>query len=490
MSDHHHHHHDKGTGVQRISLDTLRLKKVSLKGRRILVLGLGESGLAMAKWAARQDVASLRVADSRAVPPNVDALRAAVPGAELVAGPFAAATFADIDLIAISPGVPVQTKEVQEAVARGVALVSEIELFAWAINVQRPRPQVLAITGSNGKTTTTTMAGDMCRWAGKCVAVAGNIGPSALDALMDAIDRNELPQVWVLELSSFQLETTSSLNPDAAVVLNVSEDHLDRYAGMNEYAAAKQRVFQGGGIQIINRDDPVVRAMASRERDIITFGSGKGKGDFDLGLIEAAGGLWIANGDERLLRISELPVAGLHNVANAMAAMALCGAIGVQVYPLLLALKNFKGLPHRVEKVAEIDSVNFYDDSKGTNVGATLAAINGLGGVGGKVVVILGGEGKGQDFLPLKGALAAHGRAVALIGRDAETIAVAIDGCAVPLQRCGDMEEAVRWCAAQARPGDAVLLSPACASFDMYRNYAQRGETFVAAVRALEGKGV
>lgn len=491
MSDHHH-HHDKGAGVHRISLDTLRLKKVSLKGRRLLVLGLGETGLAIAKWAARQDVALLRVADSRLSPPNVEALRAAVPAVELVTGPFVAATFADVDLIAISPGVPVQTKEVQDAMARGVQVVSEIELFAWAINAQRPRPQVLAITGSNGKTTTTTMAGDMCRWAGKRVAVAGNIGPSALDALMDAIDRKELPQVWVLELSSFQLETTSSLNPDAAVVLNVSEDHLDRYAGMADYAAAKQRVYQGDGIQVINRDDPAVRAMAVSGRDMITFGSGKGKGDFDLGLIEAVGGLWIANGDERLLRVSELPVAGLHNAANAMAAMALCGAIGIQIFPLLLALKNFKGLPHRVEKVAEIGGVSYYDDSKGTNVGATLAAINGLGGVstgGSKVVIILGGDGKGQDFSPLKAALAAHGRAVALIGRDAENIAAAIDGGALPLQRCADMDEAVRWCATQAQAGDVVLLSPACASLDMYRNYAHRADVFVAAVRALEGKG-
>lgn len=492
MSDHHH-HHDKGAGVHRISLDTLRLKKISLKGRRVLVLGLGETGLAMAKWAARQEVAFLRVADSRLAPPNVDALRAAAPDAELVCGPFAASSFADIDLIAISPGIPVQTKEVQEAVARGVQLVSEIELFAWAINAQRPRPQVLAITGSNGKTTTTTMAGDMCRWAGKRVAVAGNIGPSALDALMDAIDRKELPQVWVLELSSFQLETTASLNPDAAVVLNVSEDHLDRYTGMDDYAAAKMRVYQGDGIQVINRDDHYVRGMVSPGRNVITFGFGPGKGDFDLGLIEAAGGLWIAHGDERLLRTDELPVDGLHNAANAMAAMALCGAIGIQVYPLLLALKNFKGLSHRVEKIAEIDGVTFYDDSKGTNVGATLAAINGLGGAGRtgrKIVIILGGDGKGQDFSPLKAALAAHGRAVALIGRDAESIAAAIAGGALPLQRCADMVEAVRWCAAQAQPGDAVLLSPACASLDMYRNYAHRAEVFVDAVRALEGKGV
>lgn len=273
-----------------------------------------------------------------------------------------------------------------------------------------------------------------------------------------------------------------SLNPDAAVVLNVSEDHLDRYADLDDYARAKKNVYQGDGVQIINRDDPYVRAMAEPERNLITFGSGAGKGDYDLGLIDAAGGLWIAHGSERLLRVSELPVAGLHNALNAMAAMALCGVIGLQIYPLLLALKNFRGLPHRVEKVAEIDGVDYYDDSKGTNVGATLAALQGLGR---PVAIILGGDGKGQDFSPLKAALSAHARAVALIGRDAVQIAAAIENCGVPIRHCADMSEAVRWCATQAQRGDAVLLSPACASLDMYRNYAHRAEVFVAALREL-----
>ncbi len=480
--DHRHDRHDKGAGVKRISLDTLRLRKKSLKGKRLLVLGLGESGLAMARWAARQEVALLRVADSRPQPPNVEALRAVAPAAELIAGPFTAALFDGIDLIAISPGIPAQTPEVSAAVARGVPLVSEIELFAWAINAQRPRPRVIAITGSNGKTTTTTMAGEMCRWAGHRVAVAGNIGPSALDALMAAEDRGELPEVWVLELSSFQLEATDSLAPDAATVLNVSEDHLDRYADMDAYAAAKRRIFQGDGVQVINRDDARVRAMALPGRDLITFGFDQGRGEFDLGLVEAAGGLWIAHKDERLLRLDELPVAGLHNAANAMAAMALCGAIGIQIYPLLLALKNFRGLPHRVEKVASIGGVDYYDDSKGTNVGATLAALQGLGR---KVAIILGGDGKGQDFSPLAAALARHARSVALIGRDAPAIAAAIADCGVPQRHCADMDDAVRWSAAQAQAGDAVLLSPACASLDMYRNYAHRAEVFVAAVNAL-----
>ena len=486
MNDLHHPHHpcgDDAAPVKPIAFAGLGLKKTSLKGKRLLVLGLGESGLAMAKWAARNG-AVVRVADSRDTPPNVDALRAAAPAAELVTGPFRPATFADIDLIGLSPGVPLATPLVQAAKGRGVPVVSEIELFAWAINAQSPRPKVIAITGSNGKTTTTALTGHMCQWAGKKVAVAGNIGPAALDALMAAQDQGALPEVWVLELSSFQLETTDSLAPDAATVLNVSEDHLDRYAGMEDYAAAKARVFQGEGVIVLNRDDPRVMAMGIPGRPFLTFGQGSAKNASELGLTEGVGGLWLMHGDERLLRVAEMKLAGLHNAANALAAMALCGAIGIQIYPLLLALKDFKGLAHRVEFVTEIGGVAYYDDSKGTNVGATLAALQGMGR---KVAIILGGDGKGQDFAPLEAALTAHGRAAALIGRDAELIATAVAGCGIPLQRCADMAEAVAFCAAAAQPGDAVLLSPACASLDMYRNYAHRAEVFVAAVQALPG---
>ena len=451
---------------------------MELKGIRALVIGLGESGLAMAKWLARQG-ALVRVADSRQAPPNVDALRTAVPGAELVTGAFADATFANIDLIAISPGVPVQTPPVQAALARGVPVVSEVELFAWGVRRFTPQARIVAITGSNGKTTTTALTAWLLNAVGVPAVACGNISPSALDALMEALDGSASPDVWVLELSSFQLETTQSLNADAATVLNVSEDHLDRYTGMDDYAAAKERVFQGNGVMLINRDDPRCRAWLRRDRKTVSFGLDPAPTSIDYGFADGA----IMRGSERLVALSSLKLAGLHNAANAMAALALCEAVGAKPAALVPALCAFKGLSHRVEFVAEINGVSYYDDSKGTNVGATLAAVQGMGR---KVALILGGEGKEQDFSPLKPALAEHARVVALIGRDAQLIGAAIDGCNVPVRFCSDLEDAVRWCAAQTQADDAVLLSPACASFDMFRNYAHRAEVFVGLVHTLQ----
>jgi UDP-N-acetylmuramoylalanine--D-glutamate ligase len=459
---------------------------MDLHGKLVLVIGLGETGLAMAKWLARQG-SRVRVADSRISPPNVEALRAAVPDAELLVGPFVESTFAGVVLIAISPGVPVQEAAIEQAVARGVPLVSEIELFVRGVRQLSPQAKLLAITGSNGKTTTTALTGVLCVAAGLKTGVAGNISPAALDALMSAIDANELPEVWVLELSSFQLETTHTLNADAATILNVSEDHLDRYSGMDTYAAAKARVFQHGGksvdgktgTMVLNRDDDRSLSNGRCGRKLVSFGLDPASRALDYGLQDG----WIMHGNERLIALSGLKMVGLHNAANAMAALALCEAVGIAPRQVLPALAEFAGLAHRVEFVAEIGGVSYYDDSKGTNVGATLAALQGLGR---KVGIILGGEGKGQDFSPLKQALAEHGRAVALIGRDAEAIADAVAGCGVPLQRCAGMAEAVRWCAAQVKPGDAVLLSPACASLDMYRNYAHRAEAFIEAVHDVE----
>ena len=451
---------------------------MELKGIRVLVIGLGESGLAMAKWLARQG-ALVRVADSRQAPPNVDALRTAVPGAELVTGAFADTTFANIDLIAISPGVPVQTPPVQAALARGVPVVSEVELFAWGVRRFTPQARIVAITGSNGKTTTTALTAWLLNAVGVPAVACGNISPSALDALMAALDGSASPDVWVLELSSFQLETTQSLNADAATVLNVSEDHLDRYTGMDDYAAAKERVFQGNGVMLINRDDPRCRAWLRRGRKTVSFGLDPAPTSIDYGFADGA----IMRGSERLVALSSLKLAGLHNAANAMAALALCEAVGAKPAALVPALCAFKGLSHRVEFVAEINGVSYYDDSKGTNVGATLAAVQGMGR---KVALILGGEGKEQDFSPLKPALAEHARVVALIGRDAPLIGAAIDGCNVPVRFCSDLEDAVRWCAAQTQADDAVLLSPACASFDMFRNYAHRAEVFVGLVHTLQ----
>ena len=455
---------------------------MNLNGKQALVLGLGESGLAMAKWLAREG-ARVRVADSRTVPPNAVELAAAVPGAELVVGPFAAATFAGVDLVAISPGLPVQEANVQAAIARGVPVVSEIELFAWAVRRLTPAAKIVAITGSNGKTTTTAMAGALALAAGRQAAVAGNISPSALDAVMAAQDADALPELWVLELSSFQLETTYRLNADAATVLNISEDHLDRYDGLDGYTAAKARIFKGCRVMVLNRNDDRSLAMGRCGKAIVSFGLDEPPRNADYGLVDG----WIVRGEQRLLAVSELKLAGLHNAANAMAALALLEAVGISPQSMLAALSDFRGLAHRVELVTSFAGVDYYDDSKGTNVGATLAAIQGMGADGRKLAIILGGDGKGQDFAPLKPALAAHGRAAALIGRDAATIEAAVDGCGIPLQRCADMGTAVGFCAEQAQPGDAVLLSPACASLDMYRNYAHRADDFIAAVRKREG---
>ena len=452
-----------------------------MKLNRVLILGLGESGLAMARWLTRQG-ATLRVADSREQPPYVDALRRFAPHAELLTGAFAEAALDGIDVVALSPGVPVQEALVQTALARGLPVVSEIELFARAVRELTPQAQLIAITGSNGKTTTTALTAHLLNAAGVPAVACGNISPSALDALMSALDAapaRPLPAAWVIELSSFQLETTHTLNAEAATVLNISEDHLDRYAGMDDYVAAKRRVFAGHGTVVLNRDDEYTGRWSGDARCVVTFGLDRPTRGDDFGLVDGC----IVRGEEKLIAVAALPIAGLHNAANAMAALALGAAIGIAPQRLVDGLRSFGGLPHRVELVAEIGGVGYYDDSKGTNVGATLAAVQGMGR---KVAIILGGEGKAQDFTPLKAVLAEHARAVALIGRDAELIAAAIAGHGAAERRCADLDEAVRWCAGECRPGNAVLLSPACASFDMFRNYGHRAEVFVAAVRRLE----
>lgn len=449
---------------------------MELRGKRVLVVGLGESGLAMAKWLHRQG-AIVRVADSRDNPPNVEALQQVAPGAELLAGPFAAETFVWPELVALSPGVPKATPEIAAVADK---LVSEIELFAAGVREQVSASLIVAITGSNGKTTTTALTAHLLDGAGVPAIACGNISPSALDALMDAQDSGALPQVWVLELSSFQLETTHHLHAAAATVLNLSEDHLDRYAGsLANYAAAKSRIFQGKGAMILNRDDDWSMANGRCGRKMITFGLNPAPRGVDYGFVDGA----IVRGKEKLVALAELQLSGLHNAANAMAALALCEAVGVAPSRLVAPLKTFKGLPHRVETVAEIDGVLYVDDSKGTNVGATLAAIEGMGR---PVAIVLGGDGKGQDFSPLKPALEKHGRAVALIGRDAAAIGMALEGSGVPARIVGDMESAVRWLAAQAAAGDCVLLSPACASLDMYKNYAHRAQVFIDAVKGLQ----
>jgi UDP-N-acetylmuramoylalanine--D-glutamate ligase len=453
-----------------------------LRGQTVLVIGLGETGLSLARWLSEQG-ASVRVADSRNEPPGAATLRKELPRARLHCGAFKDELLQGIDRIAISPGVPLAEPFVQRAIVRGIPVEGDIELLAQqlATNDYRRNTRVIAITGANGKTTVTSMVGEMCKAAGLDTQVAGNISPAVLDAL-SARDRQ--PQVWVLELSSFQLETTYTLDADAAVVLNVTEDHLDRYAGsMDAYAAAKARIFSGNGVQVVNREDVRSAAMTIHGRRQLSFGLNAPSGKDDWGVVREGDVIWLIQGAQKILRADELQVSGLHNVANALAALALCRSLGMPLQPLVRALKAFKGLPHRVEKVAEVNLITYFDDSKGTNVGATEAALKGLGK---PAIVILGGDGKGQDFSPLKEAVAQHARAAVLIGRDAPLIEKALQGCGKPVLKARDMDEAVRISTANAQPGDAVLMSPACASFDMYRSYLHRAEVFIAAVKKLQ----
>ena len=427
-----------------------------LVGRRVLVLGLGDTGLSLARWVEREG-GKARVADSRPNPPRQKDF-----AGELRTGVFTPALLDDVDVVCISPGLSLEDPVIRQAVAHNIPVLGDIELFAWYV-----REPVLAVTGTNGKTTVTALTGHLLRSAGVDCEVAGNIAPPVLQAFSSRLERGNAPKAWVLELSSYQLETTWSLRPAAAAMLNLSEDHLDRYATIDEYGAAKARIFAGAGVQVLNRDDPRSMAMAQSGRKVVTFGL-DARGDFGV-----ANGKLI-HGSREILSVDQLGIRGSHNVANALAACALVSVLGVDPVP---GLKTFKGLPHRLQLVATRRGVEWYDDSKGTNVGATAAALRGLGR---KCVLILGGDGKGQDFSPLKEPVRQFASRVLLIGRDAPLIEKAVGG-----EHCRTLEDAVRRAAELAEPGQAVLLSPACASFDMFRDYKQRGEIFAAAVKGL-----
>jgi UDP-N-acetylmuramoylalanine--D-glutamate ligase len=459
------------------------LSPLSSLDRKVLVVGLGDTGAACVRWLIEHD-AQVRATDTRAEPPHAQHLREAFPEVKLTLGGFNDADFSWADLIVASPGVALATPALQAALAAGKEVVGDVELFARTIKGSQAK--VIAITGSNGKSTVTTLVGHLCAAVGLETVVAGNIGLPVLDALDNRETLCRAPDVWVLELSSFQLETTTSLHPDAATVLNISQDHMDRYSGLDDYAAAKARVFAGEGVQVLNREDPLVMAMAIPGRAQWTFGIGDGEphAPDQFGLTTRKDRLWLCEGEEALLPVDKLPIAGLHNAANALAALALCRAIGLPYAGLIPALKTFEGLPHRVQRVTEVAGRVFYDDSKGTNVGATVAALLGFTQ---PVVLIAGGDGKGQDFSPLHDAVK-HARAVVLIGRDAPLLAAAI-GDAAPVFRAETMEEAVTLAFQQSKSGDAVVLSPACASWDMFRNYAHRAEIFIAAVEVLKAVG-
>jgi UDP-N-acetylmuramoylalanine--D-glutamate ligase len=494
---------------------------MNYEGKTALVLGLGESGLAMAQWLARCG-ARVRVADTREQPARLSALADAVPAAEFVGGEFTAALLDGVDFVAVSPGLA-PNRELAEigpaAAERGIPVWGEIELFAQALAALKASqgydPKVIAITGTNGKTTVTSLTGLLCRRAGLSTRVAGNISPAALDVLREVIDADDLPQAWVLELSSFQLHTSFSLNPHAATVLNLTQDHLDWHGSMAAYAADKARIFGADTARVLNRDDATVMGMGAPNVSVVTFGTGEPDAPGSFGLVSERGVLWLANASpaeepdrkpkkgqpaepvelfvNRLMPADALRIRGLHNASNALAALALCRAVGLPLAPLLHGLRDYQGEPHRVELVASIDGVEYYDDSKGTNVGATVAALEGLGKSFGEsdrqILLIAGGDGKGQDFSPLAGPISRYVRAVLLIGRDAPALRAAIEPSGVPCFDLDDLPTAVRRAAGLARggekAGDVVLLSPACASLDMFTNYAHRAQVFVDAVREI-----
>ena len=540
-----------------------------LQDLHVLILGLGASGLAMARWCARHG-AQVTVADTREAPPQLAALRRDVASAQFVAGPLGAQLVQCTSVRAVyrSPGLmPTEVALVLDAArAIGVPVGGELDLFAQALadlaqstdavpalevnaeaavgdhavdvpeepidvaeeggeegdgpppSVPAPpaqtgyHPAVLAITGTNGKTTVTSLTGQLVERAGKTVAVAGNIGPTLLDTLAAHMDAGSLPQVWVLELSSFQLDSATGFEPTAATVLNLSQDHLDWHGSMQAYAAAKARIFGARGLMLLNREDPAVMAMlpapvkAKLQRPVVrthlTFGADMPQRPGDFGLELVNGMAWLVRaleadetrkrrrGEEeelhiqRLMPADALRIRGRHNAVNALAALALAQAAGCSLGPMLFGLREYRGEPHRVESVAVVQGVEYFDDSKGTNVGATVAALQGLG-ADRQVAVILGGEGKGQDFTPLAAPVARYTRAVVLIGRDAALIRTALQDTGVVLDEAASMAEAVQQANRRAHAGDAVLMSPACASFDMFDNYEHRARVFCEAVQTL-----
>ncbi|NER63906.1 UDP-N-acetylmuramoyl-L-alanine--D-glutamate ligase [Pseudomonas sp. MAFF212427] len=437
-----------------------------------IVVGLGKSGMSLVRFLANRGIA-FAVADTRENPPELATLRRDYPQVEVRCGELDVEFLCRADELYVSPGLALATPALQLAAARGVKLSGDIELFA-----RHAKAPIVAISGSNAKSTVTTLVGEMAAAAGKRVAVGGNLGTPALDLLDDAIE------LYVMELSSFQLETTDQLNAEVATVLNVSEDHMDRYSGLPAYHLAKHRIFRGARQVVVNRQDALSRPLLMESVPYWTFGLNAP--DFKgFGLREENGEKCLAFEFQALMPVRELKIRGAHNQSNALAALALGHAVGLPFDAMLASLRTFAGLAHRCQWLRERDGVSWYDDSKATNVGAALAAIEGLGAdIDGKLVLVAGGDGKGADFAALRAPVAAHCRAVVLLGRDAERLAEAL-GDAVPLIRVASLDEAVQQCATLAQAGDAVLLSPACASLDMFKNFEERGRLFAQAVEGL-----
>ncbi len=436
-----------------------------------VVVGLGKTGLSCARHLRRENIPFVAV-DTRAEPPGIDEFRREFPDVRTECGDLQAETLCSAHTLVMSPGVDLRTPAVSKAIAQGVHITGDIDMFAKAASAP-----LVAITGSNAKSTVVTLVGEMAKEAGLRTAVAGNIGKPVLDLLLE-----EPYDIHVLELSSFQLETTFNLNAAVATVLNMSPDHMDRYDSMQAYHRAKHRIFQGCRHVVVNRDDALTRPLVPATVNVTSFGLGPEESR-DFSVMEQNGKQFLAHERKPLLAVSELKIAGRHNVANALAALALGQAAGLPWEPMLAALRKFPGLPHRCQWVATVAGVPWYNDSKGTNVGASVAAITGLGATA-KVVLLAGGVGKGAKFNELAPVMKRFGKLAILFGEDANKIALVLAGV-VPVQHAASLQDAVAQAHAEAAAGDLVLLSPACASFDMFNNYEHRGQVFIDTVRAL-----
>lgn len=436
---------------------------------KIVVVGLGVTGVSVARYLAALGF-DFVIADSREQPAGIAQLRDELGGIAVLSGAFDVTLFSNATHLIVSPGIPLTEKTIAEAVKNGTEVIGDIDLFACSVD-----SPIVAITGSNGKSTVTTMLSEMAQTAGKQVGVGGNLGIPALDLL------EQTAELYVLELSSFQLERTCHLNAAAATVLNVTADHLDRHADIADYAEQKQRVFSGNGVMVINVDDPIVTAMRKEHRNTLTF-SGQQQVDFWIG--KDRGNEYLMHGEKPLMPLSELPLEGRHNAANALAALALGFAVGLDELAMCKALKTFKGLSHRMQRVAKIAGVTWVNDSKATNIGACVAALQGYDR---KVVLIAGGDAKGADMNELMPSVKEKAKSVVLMGKDAGLIEQALDGC-VPVFKAANIKEAVKIAAGIAQFGDSVLLSPACASLDQYKNYQDRGDKFAEAVLELAGQ--
>ena len=451
-------------------------KKITMNDTKqhfdVVIVGLGKTGLSCVRYLLSRGL-DIAVTDSRINPPGLSTLETEFTSVSVFLGEISTEILLSSDQIILSPGVSLNNDAVKRAIANGIPVIGDIELFC-----QQVKAPIIAVSGSNGKSTVTTLVAEMTQQAGLKTCVGGNLGTPALELLNE-----DVPDVYVLELSSFQLETTFSLSAHASVILNISPDHMDRYANSDEYANAKKKIYLGNGLMVINKDDDVVKAMEDASRQTIYFTLGKPEGH-NFGLIKDNDGIWLCQGNKKIIKQDELGIKGEHNVANALAAIALASTINVPFSAMAETLKRFSGLEHRCQRVATINKINWFNDSKATNVGACIASIKGLCDLG-KIILIAGGDSKGADLSSLGPIIKKYVKHVLLLGVDAKKVANVIDST-VMCDFVVDMNEAVNAASNLAEAGDLVLLAPACASLDMYENYQQRGDAFVAAVNTLE----